>query len=43
MTEINQIYQCNICGNVIKVIEPGGGELVCCGAPMELIEGSNEE
>jgi len=28
-------YKCNICGNKVEVIEVGGGELVCCGQPME--------
>jgi len=38
MTEINQVYKCKICGNVIKVIQNGVGMLVCCGQPMELGE-----
>ena len=38
MTEINQVYKCNICGNTVKVLHAGGGELVCCGQPMELIK-----
>lgn len=36
MTEKGQIYKCEICGNVVQVIEEGEGELVCCGQPMEL-------
>ena len=32
-----QIYRCNACGNVVEVLAVGGGELVCCGEPMELI------
>lgn len=31
-----QSYKCNICGNIVEVQEVGGGELVCCGQPMEL-------
>ncbi len=38
MTEINQIYKCELCGNVIEVLHTGAGELVCCGAPMILQE-----
>jgi superoxide reductase len=34
----NQIYKCNICGNVVEVLTVGGGQLVCCGQPMELLE-----
>jgi desulfoferrodoxin-like iron-binding protein len=28
-------YRCNICGNEVTVTKAGGGELVCCGEPME--------
>jgi desulfoferrodoxin-like iron-binding protein len=31
-----QVYRCEICGNVVVVREVGGGELVCCGEPMQL-------
>jgi len=37
MTELNQIYKCNICGNIVEVLHTGVGELVCCGQPMELL------
>jgi len=30
MTE-GDIYKCNICGNIVKVVNAGGGELYCCG------------
>jgi desulfoferrodoxin-like iron-binding protein len=33
-----EVYKCSICGNVVEVKEVGGGELVCCGEPMELVE-----
>lgn len=38
MTEKNQIYKCNICGNIAEVLHMGVGELICCGQPMELLE-----
>ena len=42
--KVNEIYKCNICGNIVEVLTVGGGELVCCGQPMEkLIEKSSEE
>lgn len=31
-----EVYKCNVCGNVVEVKTVGGGELVCCGQPMEL-------
>lgn len=36
MTELNQIYKCAICGNVVEIIHTGGGTLVCCGQNMDL-------
>ena len=33
-----QIFRCEICGNVVVVKESGGGELICCGEPMQLEE-----
>jgi superoxide reductase len=32
---MNGIYKCNACGNIVKVIHAGGGDLVCCGQDME--------
>lgn len=29
------IYKCRICGNVVMLLENGGGTLVCCDQPME--------
>lgn len=43
MTELNQIYKCNICGNIVEVLHNGAGELVCCGQPMDLQTEQNEE
>jgi len=37
MTELKQIYRCNICGNIVTVLHAGVGQLVCCGQPMELL------
>lgn len=38
MTKVKEIYKCEICGNVVKVIESGKGTLVCCGESMKLQE-----
>lgn len=43
MTKQKQIYKCNICGNIVEVLHSGGGELVCCGQPMELLEERTED
>ncbi|MFH1212008.1 MAG: desulfoferrodoxin [Candidatus Woesearchaeota archaeon] len=37
MAEQNGIYKCNICGNVVEVLDAHDGELVCCGEPMEML------
>ncbi|MCK4261660.1 desulfoferrodoxin [bacterium] len=38
-----QVYKCNICGNIVEVLHAGGGELVCCGQPMELLKEKTED
>lgn len=35
--ELNQIYKCNVCGNMIELVNVGGGTLVCCGQSMEAL------
>lgn len=32
--EVGEKWVCDICGNVVEVVEAGGGELICCGEPM---------
>ncbi len=43
MTKQNQIYKCNICGNIIQVLHAANGELVCCGKPMELKQENTQD
>ena len=43
MTELRQVYKCNICGNIVEVLYAGVGQLVCCGQPMELLEEKTED
>lgn len=33
-----QVYRCNNCGNMVELIRVGGGNLVCCGQPMQLLK-----
>ena len=33
--KVGQVFRCDVCGNVVKVTEVGGGELVCCDEPMK--------
>ncbi len=43
MAELNKIYKCNICGNMVEVVHAGAGELVCCGEPMQLLVANTTE
>lgn len=36
--EIGQIYKCDKCGNIVEVLHVGGGDLICCGEPMVLLQ-----
>lgn len=37
MTSLQQVYKCNVCGNIVEVLHAGRGQLVCCNEPMELM------
>ena len=43
MTQLNQVYKCNICGNITEVLHTGIGELVCCDQPMQLLNPKTED
>lgn len=43
MTEKNQVYKCEICGNIIEVLHKGADSLVCCGQPMKLQNEKSED
>ena len=36
MTQKNQIWKCEVCGNIIEILHEGADALVCCGKPMVL-------
>jgi superoxide reductase len=37
MAERYEVYKCEVCGNIVEVLNGGAGELVCCGQPMNLM------
>jgi desulfoferrodoxin-like iron-binding protein len=37
--KVGEKYICNVCGNEVTVTKAGGGELICCGQPMEKVSG----
>jgi len=36
MTKRYEIYKCEVCGNIVEVLNGHNGTLVCCGQPMVL-------
>ena len=36
MTKMFEVYKCEVCGNITKVVHASAGILVCCGKPMIL-------
>ena len=43
MTERLQVYECEVCGNVVEMLHAGAGELVCCGQPMKRCAENTED
>ncbi len=43
MTEKLEVYQCEVCGNMVEVLHVGQGTLVCCGQPMVLQQENKKE
>ena len=43
MTARGQIWKCSVCGNIIEILHEGADSLVCCGQPMNLMEGKAED
>ena len=40
---VNQVYKCNICRNIVEVVNAGGGTLVCCGEDMQLLQEKTDD
>ncbi|NQU75078.1 MAG: desulfoferrodoxin [Planctomycetes bacterium] len=36
MTQKLEVYKCDVCGNIVEVLQNGEGQLVCCDQPMTL-------
>lgn len=36
MAERNEVYKCELCGNIVEVLHGGDGTLLCCGQDMKL-------
>ena len=38
-----KVFRCAVCGNIITVMNDGGGPLVCCGQPMNLLVAGEQD
>jgi superoxide reductase len=43
MTGKLEVYQCEVCGNMVEVLQVGKGTLVCCGQSMVLQKENKKE
>jgi len=43
MTKLREIYYCEICGNVVEIMNEGAPALVCCGQDMKKLEAKTED
>ncbi|SDC62107.1 MULTISPECIES: desulfoferrodoxin [unclassified Candidatus Frackibacter] len=41
--QIREIFKCNVCGNVVELLQAGAPALVCCGQDMEKLEAQTED
>lgn len=42
-TQLREIYYCEICGNVVEVLNEGAKDLTCCGKKMEKLQPKTED
>lgn len=43
MTNLNDVFRCSVCGNVVEVVHSGPGQLVCCNQPMMLLAENTQD
>ncbi len=34
MPQLNEVYKCEVCGNIVELVHGGEGDLVCCNEKM---------
>lgn len=42
MTKKRELYRCNVCGNIVEVVNEGA-VLSCCGRPMTMLQGGDSD
>ncbi|MCK4851594.1 MAG: desulfoferrodoxin, partial [Candidatus Omnitrophica bacterium] len=43
MTQLRELYRCEVCGNIVEIAHEGAPALVCCGKPMVKLEAKTED
>ena len=43
MAQLREIYRCEVCGNVVEVVNDSSGELKCCEKPMIKLDAKTED
>ncbi len=43
MTEVRELYKCNVCGNVVEIVHEGQPALVCCDQDMDKLIAKTED
>jgi superoxide reductase len=43
MTQLRELYRCEVCGNIVEVVNEGATALVCCGEPMIKLKAKTED
>ena len=38
MAQLNEVYKCDMCGNMVEAVRNGVGTLACCGENMVLLK-----
>ena len=38
MPKLNEVYKCEVCGNIVEVLHAGPAALTCCNQKMTLLE-----
>lgn len=40
---MKKFFRCEVCGNIVGLVNEGGGTLTCCGQPMKLLEANTKD
>jgi superoxide reductase len=43
MNKREEIFKCNVCGNIIEFVHPGPGQLTCCEQAMVLMDEKTDD